>query len=122
MPETKSYTTEVYCSLQVEGLHFWLECPIPEVDYIKHGHRHIFYIKAYKVVLHDDRDVEFIKLKHKILDYLRFRYYTKTLRMHNFGSKSCEMIAKELIDEFDLCKCDVTEDNENGAIVFRNNE
>ena len=30
---------------------------------------------------------------------------------------SCEMIAKELLDEFKLVSCEVFEDNENGARV-----
>jgi hypothetical protein len=37
--------------------------------------------------------------------------------VHEFGAKSCEMIAIELINEFNLSRCEVNEDNENGAIV-----
>jgi len=33
-------------------------------------------------------------------------------------SMSCEMIAEELIKEFDLCRCEVNEDAENGAILY----
>ena len=35
-----------------------------------------------------------------------------------FNSMSCEMLANELIDEFDLYSCEVNEDGEGGAIVY----
>jgi len=108
--------TEVFCSLAVEGTHNWPECPFEEVAYLRDPHRHVFHIKAYKEVTHNDREVEFIILKHKIQDYFVDTYYTdKNLCV--FGSKSCEMIATELIKEFKLSRCEVSEDNENGAIV-----
>jgi len=112
---TRSVT--VFCTLQVEGTHFWKDCPLDEVDYLAHNHRHVFHIKAYKKVTHDDRDVEFICLKHDILHYLRTEYFNEDSYVHVFGGRSCEMIANELIDRFNLSQCEVNEDNENGAIV-----
>ena len=110
-------STEVFCTVHVEGIHRWKDCPHDEVNYLRDYHRHVFCIAAYKKVSHDDRDVEFIMLQHRIRDYLASRYYDHTLRSLNFGDVSCEMIAKELIEGFDLSKCEVNEDNENGAIV-----
>ena len=117
-------TTEVYCTLQVEGVHNWPECPFEEVVYLRDLHRHVFHIKAYKTVMHDDRDVEFIMLKHQIEHYLLREYASMGQDGHFmddfvciFGAKSCEMIAQELINEFGLSRCEVSEDNENGAIV-----
>jgi hypothetical protein len=63
-------------------------------------------------------------LKHRIRDYLvkeygkaesdgTVIYYTHCV----FGARSCEMLAEELITQFNLSKCEVNEDNENGAIV-----
>lgn len=115
--------TEVYCTLQVEGTHNWPECPFDEVAYLRDPHRHIFHIKAYTVVNHDDRDVEFIMLKHEIEQYLHEKYYCGANKLamfdslHKFGAMSCEMIARELIEKFHLSRCEVSEDNENGAIV-----
>lgn len=114
--------TEIWVTLQVEGTHNWPKCPFKEVAFLRETHRHIFHIKAYKEVTHSDRDVEFIMLKRDILDYLRFEYTTgygasEARTVHAFGSKSCEMIATELIKEFELSRCSVSEDNENGAIV-----
>ena len=111
-PINRLTLTEVYCSLQVEGTHCWPECPIPEVDYLRFPHRHMFHIKAYKKVSHSDRDVEFIKLKQEITTYIQNAY-----PLGKFGSMSCEMLAHELIMNFSLSRCDVSEDNENGAIV-----
>lgn len=109
--------TEVYCTLQIEGTHNWPNCPFDEVDYLRVPHRHVFHIKAYKQVFHDDRDVEFIMLKHAIGKYFEI-YYDTEKKLHVFGAKSCEMIARELITAFGLCKCEVNEDNENGAILY----
>jgi len=119
-------TTEVYCTLQVEGTHSWPRCPFDEVAYLRDTHRHVFHIKAYKKVTHSDRDVEFIMLKHQLTVWLRSHYVPafKDLPnnigdfcVHVFGAKSCEMLAEELINEFDLSRCEVNEDGENGAIV-----
>lgn len=108
---------QVYCTLQIEGTHFWKECRIDEVHYLKHPHRHLFVIKAVIDVSHDDRDVEFICLKHQVRDYLIKQYGVDHNSCH-FGGMSCEMIALELINEFKLFSCEVSEDNENGAIVY----
>lgn len=114
---TKTITTEVYCSLAVEGIHNWTNCDIEEVSYLKFPHRHMFGIKATVNVSHDDRDVEFIVLKHKIRDYLNIQYWDSKHKCLLFGSMSCEMIARELIEQFDLSSCEVNEDGENGAIL-----
>lgn len=110
-------TTEVYCTLQIEGTHNWKDCPFDEVAYLRDDHRHVFHIKAHKKVNHDDRDIEFIMLKHNIIKYLNERYYCGGISMCEFGSMSCEMIANELISQFELDVCEVSEDGENGAIV-----
>ncbi len=121
--QVRSYSTEVFCTLQVEGTHSWPICPFSEVAYLRDDHRHVFHIKAWKSVTHSDRDVEFIMLKHQISQYLREKYYMPehnnitNFGLHMFGRKSCEMIAEELIQVFDLSRCEVSEDNENGAIV-----
>jgi hypothetical protein len=56
-------------------------------------------------------------LKHKIESYFYEEYFDSNIRMMDFENMSCEMIAKELITKFDLLKCEVSEDGENGAIV-----
>ena len=110
--------TEVFCTLQIEGTHNWPDCPFVEVDYLKVPHRHIFYVKAYKRVFHDDRDVEFIMLKHEIKEHFT-KYFDEKKQLCVFGAMSCEMIARDLMDKYTLSRCEVSEDNENGAVVTR---
>ncbi len=123
-------TTEVFCTLHLEGTHSWPNCPYDEVDYLRDTHRHIFHIKAHKLVTHSDRDVEFIMLKHRIEAYLLTEYGREIThesgwticdnkRICEFGAMSCEMIAENLLDTFDLIQCEVSEDGENGSIVTK---
>ena len=53
-----------------------------------------------------------------ILEHLRNDYFDEDMRCHNFKSMSCEMIARELYEGFDLEYCSVFEDNENGAEIY----
>ena len=112
--------TNVIVKLQVEGLHCWPDAAeiFPEVGFLSDSHRHIFHIICKKRVNHDDRDVEFIIFKRDILEYLRGKYFDEDIRCHNFKSMSCEMISRELMDEFDLKYCSVFEDNENGSEIY----
>lgn len=104
----------VVITTTVEGVHHWPECPIPEVNFLKDLHRHIFHVKAVKQVKHNDRDVEIIMLK-RCVDY-----YLSAFK-GNFGDMSCEDIAEGLISEFDLLNCEVLEDGENGAYLWNKN-
>lgn len=113
----QSTWTRVYCTLQIPGIHRWLNCPYDEVKYLRDYHRHVFHIKATIQVCHDDRDVEFIMLKNKIDKYLREQYFDPTQQVCMFGDRSCEMIAQDLISTFSLIECEVSEDGENGSIV-----
>ena len=109
--------SEIFIKLNLEGIHRWENCTIKEVDYLKHNHRHIFEIKCYLTVNHDDRDVEFIQFKHIVEAYLKKMYFDYRYNCYYFESMSCEMIARELIEEFNLIKCEVNEDGENGSIL-----
>jgi len=112
--------TNVIVKLQVDGIHCWPDAEevFPEVGFLSDPHRHMFHITCKKRVNHDDRDVEFIMLKRDILEYLNDKYYKDLVRSHHFKSMSCEMIAKELTEHFELVYCSVFEDNENGAEVI----
>jgi hypothetical protein len=112
--------TNVIVKLQIEGLHNWpdAQAVFPEVGFLSNIHRHKWFITAKKQVNHDDRDVEFIMFKRDIAEYIEQEYYSLTLRTHTFGSKSCEMLAKEILEEFDCVYVSVFEDDENGAEVY----
>lgn len=109
---------EVFCKVVMEGIHNWDGCNIPEVMYLASPHRHLFHIKATADVDHEDRDIEFIKLKHDIQIYLVKKYHDADLCCLKFGSMSCEMIAHELGVHFKLSKVEVSEDNENGCVLY----
>lgn len=112
------YKQEVFCTVVFEATHNWPGVvdheQYAEVHYLQHEHRHRFFIKAHSRVTHSDRDVEFIWLAHKIEDFLLSKYPTRRM-----GHKSCEMLAIEILEHFAdyLYKVEVSEDNENGAIV-----
>jgi hypothetical protein len=111
--------TYVVVRLQVDGMHNFPAAReiFPEVGFLADRHRHIFHVEAKKEVFHDDRDVEFIMFKRDIQDYLKQMYYKPETRTHEFGPKSCEMLAKEILNQFDCVSVSVWEDLENGAIV-----
>ena len=112
--------TNVIAKLEIEGMHNWPGAKdiFPEVAFLSDMHRHKWFITAKKAVNHDDRDVEFIMFKRDILDYLLEEYYNNDTRTHEFGAKSCEMLAKEIMEAFECNYVSVFEDNENGAEVY----
>ena len=119
-------TTNVIVNLQVEALHNWPDARnvFPEVGFLSYPHRHVFHIQCKKRVNHDDRDIENILFKRSVLEYLTEKYDNTNVESYyyhslDFGSKSCEMLAKELLFKFDLEYCSVLEDGENGAEVIK---
>jgi len=112
--------TNVIAKIEIEGLHNWpaAQKVFPEVGFLSSMHRHKWFITAKKRVNHDDRDVEFIMFKRDIEEWLGHEYYNLQSRTHEFGAKSCEMLAKEIMNEFDCVYVSVFEDNENGAEVY----
>lgn len=119
MSSNLTFSVQVFCTLQVEGVHQWSSCSIDEVMYLRDTHRHIFFIEAHADVSHSDRDIEFIELQHKIRKFIYDKYWDSQLGLCRFENMSCEMIALELLINFNLTSCKVSEDNENGSIVTR---
>ncbi len=113
--------TNIIINLQVEGLHSWPDATKiePIVGFLDLIHRHIFHIECKKKVNHDNRDIEFIKFKREVKSYLEEKFYSKPFDCLLFESMSCEMIAKKLLEKFDLEYCKVLEDNENGAEIIK---
>jgi hypothetical protein len=113
----KDLKTTIMITLSVDGIHRWPDAKdiFPEVGFLSDFHRHTFKFKVSKAVNHDDRDVEFIIFKRDISDYLFEHYYNESARSHLFDYRSCEMLAKEILDEFDCEWVEVWEDDECGA-------
>ncbi len=113
-------TTTVIITLQYEAFHNWQGVKEalpdnPEIHFLFDRHRHLFFVTLEKHVTHDDRDVEIILFKRRVQNYLETKYG----RPGELGSRSCEMLAEELLKKFDCEIVEVLEDNENGAKVYK---
>lgn len=113
--------SNIVVTLNFEGVHLWPGCPHEEVDFLTVHHRHMFYVRATKAVTHDDRDIEIIMFKRQIQRFIKnlFPHKDDCLLM---GHTSCEMLCRQLQQEFDLEYVQVLEDNENGAELFKGEE
>jgi 6-pyruvoyl-tetrahydropterin synthase len=111
--------TYIYVKAQFAALHQWKQAP-NRVNFLRHPHRHIFYVKA-KLETIEDREQEFFlvqeELKSIVYDMLEYNpsYAVPTL------NRSCEMTAKQIFMEmqkigYNIVEVDVSEDDENGAI------
>ncbi|MGZ8924321.1 MAG: hypothetical protein ACXW2E_00425 [Nitrososphaeraceae archaeon] len=109
----------VLIRLKIEGIHKWEQCDIPEVSYLRNPHRHMFNIIGKAIVGHTNRDIEFIKLSHEIKQYVYEKYFDITYNCCLFGNMSCEDIALEILNRFNLMECEVNEDGEGGSVVQR---
>jgi hypothetical protein len=111
-----------------EGIHQYHGAP-EEVSFLKHPHRHMFYVECEIEVFHNDRELEFIMVQRDLDKYL-----STSSKLEN---SSCELIAREikryLKDKYPLptellyqsnrlrthrrINVKVLEDNENGAYL-----
>lgn len=98
-----------------EGWHQYTNAP-EEVEFLRHPHRHMFFVEAEIEVWDDDRELEFVIVKRMLNQYL----YTKPFS----GECSCEQMSKQIINyliqklgDRNMCVT-VLEDNENGGRVY----
>jgi len=114
-----STKTTVIVKLAVDGCHNFPKAAelFPEVAFLADRHRHMFHFTVACAVTHSDRDKEFIMLKRDIITYLNTYYFNTQTRTCEFGSKSCEMLAEEIVNRFNAEWVEVWEDMENGARV-----
>lgn len=107
----------IFVTTKIEGLHRYPAAP-DEVSYLRNLHRHLFGVKVKIEVFHNDRDLEFIMVKHVVENYLNAIFSMKV------ESISCEMIANDLYEVLKgrygkdrLIQIEVDEDSENGVIL-----
>lgn len=106
---------QIFITFEKEGIHQYPAAP-DDVSFLKYPHRHMFHFKVTIDVFHNDRDIEFILFKRE----LESLYGNGILQLH---SKSCEMLAEELIEYISKkyinrdISIEVSEDGENGAIL-----
>ena len=96
---------------QFIGIHSWPAAPAGPEDYLRYPHRHVFHVEATKLVDHEERDIEFIGFK------LAMQEYVSDIGLEGPHTMSCETMARGLLAHFNLSKCRVFEDDENGAEV-----
>ena len=111
------HKTTIYCTFDVEGYHSWDTCPHEDVAFLRNTHRHRFHFKAYQTVNHLNRDIEFIRMGRELKAFVITKYGNNQDGVCLFHNQSCEMLALELLEHFNLVKVEVNEDLENGAIV-----
>lgn len=121
------YKSRIFCTLRVPGFHFWPNPPEP-YKYLGVLHRHEFHIRLDIGVRIENREIEFIELKHMLSEWLDHNFHSDS---HGgvglfFGGRSCEMIAVEIAQwayaALDLPRgtklvVEVSEDGENGAVA-----
>lgn len=112
---------------QFEGQHLWADAP-EEVIYLRSYHRHMFHVEATISVNHDDRELEFIMVKHRLNEIVDLYKEAKLADVDNIEEKvnlgSCEMMAEYIIDKLHnlygnrYFEVVVSEDGENGGKVI----
>jgi hypothetical protein len=111
----RPFKTLIVVKSQFEGIHSWDKCPHDDVSFLRWPHRHIFHVTLKIEVSHDDRELEFIRVKRELEEYLK-------LFPLDLKSTSCEMLAKEigmyLTPMFPVYMVSVFEDEENGSEVY----
>jgi len=78
-----------------EAIHNWPECPIKDVSFLKHPHRHKIYTTV-RISTSEDRQIEFFMLK-KEVDEIIDELYTNE-RLKYLGRKSMEEICLDIIN------------------------
>lgn len=111
-----SKSTHVIVRGQYEGVHQYPEAP-EEVAYLRHPHRHLFHYEVEMEVFHDDREIEFILLKHEVDEFVQHHQWPTRV--------SCEQMATSIGQWIQMAhgfnrylSVSVFEDNENGAKIF----
>jgi len=110
-----SFRKEIMVQTQFVALHQWADAPI-EVAWLRHPHRHVFYVKIGIPVDHNDRDREFFIEQERLKKIVQ-----KWEGKGEAFSMSCEMFAEDILKATPYATwCEVWEDGENGARLQRN--
>lgn len=105
---------EIVTYNEIVGFHHW-EQAFENVLFLKNRHRHVFTIRCFISVTHDDREKEIFTEEEKIERYLCAKYGSPC----EFGNMSCESIARELLSFLDANAVEVLEDERGGAKITR---
>jgi len=114
--------TTVWCTAKIEGFHLWKDAP-SEFDYLRNSHRHLFGFRLEMSVEHDNRSIEFIDLRNRLVEFGTGIVGGGYDYRHRPVGKSCEMLAREVLEHFEAVysplyiSVTVDEDGENGATI-----
>jgi len=103
-------TNYIWITTQFEGYHKYPDAP-EDVAFLKNLHRHIFKVKIWIEVSHNNRDIEFFQ----------FKRFVEEILDDDLNNMSCEMIADKLyLNIYESyknrkIKIEVSEDGENGC-------
>lgn len=110
----------ITCNTSFEGIHCWPDAP-EEVKYLRDPHRHIFKVTVTIDVKHNDREIEFIMVKHHVDRWIRLQCDFRGI--YRMGSNSCEDTAELIIQWIESrwphrkVSVSVFEDGENGCTL-----
>jgi len=85
----------IVCRIHVAGFHCWEGAPAT-VDFLAKRHRHLFGVTVRLLVGGINRSVEFYMFQRELRACLA-ELYTQQVDGFEFGGRSCEMIAVELV-------------------------
>ena len=113
----------VTVKFRIPGFHCWPNAPDNQA-YLRELHRHEFHFTVWLEVFHNDREVEFIKLKEELVKFIQNAI--AFCGMFGVGREfSCETLADSICDWLGEVypgrdrKAWVEEDGENGAFVVQ---
>ena len=117
--------TTIFCTASFEGVHRFEGAP-QEVSYLRYPHRHMFGVRVEVEVRHDDREIEFVMLKHRLRTWLDNKTVNGVWEMDTL---SCEQVARmvaKMIAQYvpvgRMITVTVDEDGENGAKLMAGGE
>jgi hypothetical protein len=103
----------VIASTRFVHFHKWPDAPKAH-RFLRLVHRHEFHVRMWVHVEHNERDVEFCKLKDELDQFVRIRWPNDQDAASN---DSCETIAEHILTMFRAHAVEVLEDGENGAYL-----
>lgn len=93
--------TKIHSTFSVIGFHLWEDAPA-DVAYLRDLHRHEFKFQVTITVAHDDREVEFHRVKRGALAWMTTRFERNADGEYLFNKLSCESIGRFLIDHLQV--------------------
>lgn len=109
--------------INVEGYHFYPDAPV-EVNFLSNKHRHTFQISFGYQVEDLNREKEIFIERDKVKRFVKTKYLYHENATY-FMDRSCEMIANDILEEFEgegMIFCEVWEEETGGARVEVRND